>query len=48
VIKSLDKTEQLNLEGIRTELTDIDLCRWLDKKLRGSDIKQEILLDTAS
>ncbi len=45
VIKFLDKPEQLSFAGIKTELTDIDLCRWLDKNLRDQDIKQEVLLE---
>lgn len=43
-IDFLNKSEQLSLEGIKTELDEIGLCRWLDKKLRAPDIKQEILL----
>ncbi len=43
-IDFLNKSEQLSLEGIKTELDEIGLCRWLDKKLRALDIKQEILL----
>ncbi|HRK98635.1 MAG TPA: DEAD/DEAH box helicase family protein [Alphaproteobacteria bacterium] len=45
VIKSLNETEQLNLDGIRTDMTDQDLARWLDRKLRAIDIKQEHLLE---
>ena len=44
-IDFLNKSEQLSLEGIKTELDEIGLCRWLDKKLRAADIKQEILLE---
>ncbi len=45
VINFLNKVEQLSFEGIATELDDIGLCRWLDRKLRADDIKQEILLE---
>lgn len=45
VIKSLNETNQLNLDGIRTDMTDQDLARWLDRKLRAIDIKQEYLLE---
>ncbi|GDX36774.1 hypothetical protein LBMAG18_12850 [Alphaproteobacteria bacterium] len=44
-IDFLNKSEQLSLEGIKTELDEVGLCRWLDKKLRAADIKQEILLE---
>lgn len=44
-IDFLNKSEQLSLEGIKTKLDETDLCRWLDKKLRAADIKQEILLE---
>ena len=43
-IDFLNKSEQLGLEGIKTELDEIGLCRWLDKKLRAPDIRQEVLL----
>lgn len=45
VIKFLDKVEQLSFKDIKTEWSDIDLCRLLDKELRAQDIKQEILLE---
>ena len=45
VIKALDTQDQLSLEGIKTDLTELDLCRWLDKKLHQQDIKQEVLLE---
>ena len=45
VVKFLDHPEQLSLKSITTEWTDIDLCRWLDRKLKAYDIKQEILLE---
>ena len=45
VVKSLNETEQLNLAGIRTDMTELDLSRWLDRKLRAIDIKQEHLLE---
>jgi type III restriction enzyme len=44
-INFLNKVEQPSLDGIKTELDEIGLCRWLDKRLRASDIKQEILLE---
>jgi len=45
IVKYLDHPEQLSFEGIATEWTDIDLCRWLDRKLKAYDIKQEVLLE---
>lgn len=45
IISFLNQAEQLNLDNIRTELTDLDLCRWLEKKLRQIDIKQPALLE---
>ena len=45
VVRFLNKVEQLSFEGIPTELDNIGLCRWLDRKLRAGDIKQEILLE---
>jgi type III restriction enzyme len=42
---SLGKVEQLSLAGIVTELDTNYLCRWLDKRLRAQDIKQETLLE---
>ena len=45
VVKFLDHPEQLSFEKLKTEWTETDLCRWLDKKLRSHDIKQEILLE---
>ena len=44
-IKSQSQHEQLELDSIRTEMTDIDLCLWLDRKLRAIDINQETLLE---
>lgn len=44
IIKVIDKSEQLNLEGIQTELTDTDLCLWLNKKLKQTDIQYTELL----
>lgn len=45
VISFLNHAEQLDLDNIRTELTDLDLCKWLEKKLRQIDIKQPVLLE---
>jgi len=45
VVKFLDHPGQLSFEGITTEWTDIDLCKWLDRKLKAYDIKQEVLLE---
>ncbi len=45
VSRSLQKAEQLNFEGLISEFTDIDLCRWLDSNLRSDDIGQEIRLE---
>lgn len=45
VIKSLDTPEQLNLDGIYTDMSKHDLACWLDRKLRAIDIKQEYLLE---
>ena len=44
-IKALCLTEQLKLDGISTDITELDLCRWLDLELHQIDIKQEILLE---
>jgi len=44
-IKLLGQGEQLQLAGMKTDLTELDLCCWLDKKLHAADIKQEILLE---
>jgi len=44
-IKRLRQGDQLQLDGIKTDLTELDLCCWLDKKLHQIDIKQEILLE---
>ena len=44
-IKSQNRAEQLELDSIRTEMTDVDLCLWLDRKLRATDINQETLLE---
>ena len=44
-IKSQSQHEQLELDSIHTEMTDIDLCLWLDRKLRAIDINQETLLE---
>ena len=38
-------TEQLNLDLVDTGITDLQLSRWLDGKLRQPDIKQEVLLE---
>ena len=42
-VKSQNLAEQLELDDIRTDMTDADLCRWLDRKLRATDINQETL-----
>ncbi len=44
-IKSQNRAEQLELDSIRTEMTEVDLCRWLDRKLRATDINQKTLLE---
>jgi len=44
-IQLLGQGEQLKLAGIKTDVTELDLCCWLDKKLHQVDIKQEILLE---
>jgi type III restriction enzyme len=44
-IKALNESQQLILDGISTQMSDLDLCRWLDKKLRQIDVKQEVLLE---
>lgn len=44
-IKSQNRAEQLELDGVRTDMTDDNLCQWLDRKLRASDIRQETLLE---
>lgn len=42
-IKFLNKVEQLSFKCNETEGSDVNLCYWLDKKLKAPDIKQEIL-----
>ncbi|MEA0970610.1 putative restriction endonuclease subunit R [Candidatus Megaera venefica] len=44
-ITPLDKVEQSSFSGIHTEMSEKELCHWLDKQLKSSDIKQEILLE---
>ncbi len=44
-ISLLGQAEQLQLTGIKTDMTELDLCCWLDKRLHQADIKQEILLE---
>jgi type III restriction enzyme len=45
IIQHLNESDQLSLDGIATNMTENDLCRWMDKKLRQPDIKQEVLLE---
>ena len=44
-IRSQNRAEQLELDNIRMDMTDEGLCRWLDRKLRAADIRQETLLE---
>ena len=44
-IKSLGQGQQMSLDGILTEMTEHDLCIWLDIRLRQYDVKQETLLE---
>jgi len=44
-VKLSGQGEQLQLAGIKTDLSDLDLCCWLDRKLHQIDIKQEVLLE---
>ncbi len=44
-IKPLKEAEQLSLDGIRIDMTEQDLVRWLDRKLHAIDIRQEHLLE---
>jgi type III restriction enzyme len=38
-------SHQLDLGHLRTEWTDLDLARWLDRKVHQPDIRQETLLE---
>jgi len=44
-IDPLGKDKQLDLEGIHTDMSDIDLCRWLDRRLKDINSKQEFKLE---
>lgn len=44
-IKVADGFEQLNFEGIRTEMDEKSLAIWLEKRLRAIDLTSEILLE---
>ena len=39
----LQKVDQLSFEGIVSEFTQMDLCVWLNRKLRSNDVSYEIL-----
>lgn len=43
--KHLGNAEQMTLDGILTDMSELDLCRLLDRHLYSQDIKQEILLE---
>jgi type III restriction enzyme len=41
----VDGSHQLDLEHLRTEWTDLEFVRWLDREVRQPDIRQEVLLE---
>ena len=45
VIQYADRNQQLSLEGIDTPWTELELSRWLDKRLKQPDVKQADLLE---
>jgi len=45
VIQYTDRDQQLSLEGIDTPWSELELSRWLDRRLKQSDVKQEDLLE---
>ncbi len=45
MIKAAENVEQFTLDGIYANATELDLVRWLDRRLRQPDIKQKILLE---
>jgi type III restriction enzyme len=38
-------SHQLDLGHLRTEWTDLELARWLDREVRQNDVRQEVLLE---
>lgn len=38
-------SHQLDLGHLRTEWTDLELARWLDREVRQTDVRQEVLLE---
>jgi type III restriction enzyme len=42
-IQMAENIKQLELQGIYTDMSELDLVYWLDRKLQQPDIKQEIL-----
>ncbi len=44
-ISAISETEQLNLEGIKTILSEQDLCLWLNRRLKQQDVPYEIMLE---
>ncbi len=45
VIDIADRDQQLSLEGIDTPWTELELSRWLDKRVRREDVKQQDMLE---
>ncbi len=45
VIQYADSDQQLSLEGIDTPWTELELSRWLDKRLKQHDVKQVDMLE---
>lgn len=45
VIEYASREEQLSLEGIHTPWTELELSRWLDKRVKQGDVKQPDLLE---
>lgn len=45
VIAIADSKQQLSLEGIQTSWTELELSRWLDKRVKQGDVKQPDMLE---
>ena len=43
--KAIGKAEQYNLDLVDTGMTEKELCKWLERKLRQQDIVQPVLLE---
>lgn len=45
IIDFADRKQQLSLEGIHTPWTELELSRWLDKRVKQGDVKQPDMLE---